>query len=74
MPEYKAPLRDISFVMNELLKAEAFYKKLPGFEDATQERGRRQDTRRFPRSVQAVCRERLARALCRSRIRRTGNA
>ena len=37
MPAYKAPLRDINFVMNELLEAEAFYQTLPGFEEATQD-------------------------------------
>ena len=37
MPDYKAPLRDISFVMNELLEAEAFYQTLPGFEEATRD-------------------------------------
>ncbi|MBA6413966.1 acyl-CoA dehydrogenase C-terminal domain-containing protein [Parahaliea sp. F7430] len=35
MPEYKAPLRDISFVMNELLESEQLYQTLPGFEEAT---------------------------------------
>src|SRR5690606_23729275 len=35
MPEYKAPLRDIRFVMNELLNAEEHYSKLPGGEEAT---------------------------------------
>ena len=35
MPEYKAPLRDISFVMNEVLNAEEHYSKLPGAEEAT---------------------------------------
>jgi len=34
MPEYKAPLRDIQFVRNELLGYEEHYQKL-GFEDAT---------------------------------------
>ena len=37
MPEYKAPLRDVSFVMNELLESEKLYKTLPGFEEATQD-------------------------------------
>ena len=37
MPEYKAPLRDISFVMNELLNSEALYQTLPGYEEATQD-------------------------------------
>ncbi len=35
MPAYKAPLRDISFVMNELLESEKLYQTLPGYEDAT---------------------------------------
>ena len=35
MPEYKAPLRDISFVMNELLESEKLYQTLPGNEEAT---------------------------------------
>jgi alkylation response protein AidB-like acyl-CoA dehydrogenase len=35
MPAYKAPLRDISFVMNELLEAEKLYQTLPGYEEAT---------------------------------------
>ncbi len=34
MPEYKAPLRDIKFVMHELLDCESHYAKL-GYEDAT---------------------------------------
>ncbi len=37
MPEYKAPLRDVSFVMNELLQSEELYQSLPGFEEATQD-------------------------------------
>jgi len=37
MPEYKAPLRDISFVMNELLESEKFYQTLPGFEESSQD-------------------------------------
>ncbi len=37
MPDYKAPLRDISFVMNELLESEKLYQTLPGYEDATQD-------------------------------------
>src|SRR5210317_1479625 len=37
MPAYKAPLRDISFVMNELLNSEALYQTLPGYEEATQD-------------------------------------
>ena len=35
MPAYKAPLRDISFVMNELLESEKLYQTLPGYEEAT---------------------------------------
>ena len=35
MPEYKAPLRDIEFVTNELLDFEQHYANLPGCEDAT---------------------------------------
>jgi alkylation response protein AidB-like acyl-CoA dehydrogenase len=35
MPEYKAPLRDISFVLNEVLNAEQHYQNLPGCEEAT---------------------------------------
>ncbi|SES99497.1 MULTISPECIES: acyl-CoA dehydrogenase C-terminal domain-containing protein [Marinobacter] len=35
MPEYKAPLRDIQFVMNELLGSEQHYAALEGAEDAT---------------------------------------
>jgi hypothetical protein len=35
MPEYKAPLRDIKFVMSELLESETHYANLEGAEDAT---------------------------------------
>ncbi|WP_111496803.1 acyl-CoA dehydrogenase C-terminal domain-containing protein [Marinobacter bohaiensis] len=35
MPEYKAPLRDIKFVMSELLDSEQHYANLEGAEDAT---------------------------------------
>ena len=35
MPEYKAPLRDIRFVRDELLGYEAHYQSLPGCEEAT---------------------------------------
>lgn len=35
MPEYKAPLRDIKFVMSELLNSEQHYASLEGAEDAT---------------------------------------
>ncbi|MBB6521802.1 acyl-CoA dehydrogenase C-terminal domain-containing protein [Pseudoteredinibacter isoporae] len=37
MAEYKAPLRDMQFVMNELLDYPAHYQSLPGCEDATQD-------------------------------------
>ena len=35
MPDYKAPLRDIRFVRDELLGYEEHYQSLPGCEDAT---------------------------------------
>ena len=35
MPDYKAPLRDLRFVRNELLGYEAHYASLPGAQDAT---------------------------------------
>lgn len=35
MPQYRAPLRDIQFVMNELLDAETHYQQIPGGEEAT---------------------------------------
>jgi alkylation response protein AidB-like acyl-CoA dehydrogenase len=35
MPEYKAPLRDMNFVLNEVLDAESHYQSLAGCEDAT---------------------------------------
>jgi alkylation response protein AidB-like acyl-CoA dehydrogenase len=35
MPAYKAPLRDISFVVNELLESEKLHQTLPGYEEAT---------------------------------------
>ncbi len=35
MPSYKAPLRDIDFVINEVLDTEALYQSLPGYEEAT---------------------------------------
>jgi alkylation response protein AidB-like acyl-CoA dehydrogenase len=35
MPEYKAPLRDIRFAMQELLDFDGHYQKLPGAEDAS---------------------------------------
>ncbi|GGO86713.1 acyl-CoA dehydrogenase [Marinobacterium nitratireducens] len=37
MPEYKVPLRDIHFVMSEMLDAESHYRSLKGAEDATPE-------------------------------------
>ncbi|TVQ73071.1 MAG: acyl-CoA dehydrogenase [Oceanospirillales bacterium] len=35
MAEYKAPLRDMQFVLNEVLSLEEHYKNLPGCEEAT---------------------------------------
>ena len=35
MAEYKAPLRDMQFVLNEVLSLEEHYKSLPGCEEAT---------------------------------------
>ncbi len=35
MPEYKAPLRDMQFVINEVLQSGALYQSLPGYEEAT---------------------------------------
>ena len=37
MPTYKAPLREIHFVMHELLESESFYERLTGFEDVTRD-------------------------------------
>ena len=37
MPDYKAPVRDISFVINEVLESEKLYQTLPGFEEATED-------------------------------------
>ena len=37
MPEYKAPLRDMSFVMNEVLESGKLYQTLPGYEEATED-------------------------------------
>jgi len=35
MPVYKAPVRDIRFVVNEVLESEKLYQTLPGYEEAT---------------------------------------
>ena len=35
--QYKAPLRDIQFVMHELLDSESHYKRLPKFQEADRE-------------------------------------
>ena len=35
MPDYKAPVRDMQFVINEVLESEKLYQTLPGFEEAT---------------------------------------
>ena len=35
--QYKAPLRDIKFVMHELLDSESHYKTLPAFQEADRE-------------------------------------
>jgi len=35
MPSYKAPVRDIRFVINELLESETLYQTLPGYGEAT---------------------------------------
>jgi len=37
MPQYKAPLRDMQFVVNEVLQSEALYQTLPGCEEATED-------------------------------------
>lgn len=37
MPDYKAPVRDIQFVINEVLESEKLYQTLPGFEEATED-------------------------------------
>ncbi|MEM9254255.1 MAG: acyl-CoA dehydrogenase C-terminal domain-containing protein [Pseudomonadota bacterium] len=37
MPQYKAPLRDIKFVINEVLESEKLYQALPGCEEATED-------------------------------------
>ena len=37
MPDFKAPVRDIRFVINEVLESEKLYQTLPGFEESTEE-------------------------------------
>ena len=37
MPEYRAPVRDIQFVVNEVLESEKLYKTLPGYEEASED-------------------------------------
>lgn len=37
MPDYKAPVRDIQFVINEVLESEKLYQTLPGYEEATED-------------------------------------
>jgi alkylation response protein AidB-like acyl-CoA dehydrogenase len=37
MPDYKAPVRDIRFVIHEVLESAQLYQTLPGFEEATEE-------------------------------------
>lgn len=37
MPEYKAPVRDIRFVINEVLESEKLHQTLPGYEEATED-------------------------------------
>jgi alkylation response protein AidB-like acyl-CoA dehydrogenase len=37
MPNYKAPVRDIRFVINEVLESEKLYQTLPGYEEATED-------------------------------------
>lgn len=37
MLAYKAPLRDMSFVINELLESEKLFQTLPGYEEATED-------------------------------------
>ncbi len=37
MPSYKAPVRDIRFVINEVLESEKLYQTLPGYEEATED-------------------------------------
>ena len=37
MPVYKAPVRDIRFIINEVLESEKLYQTLPGYGEATEE-------------------------------------
>lgn len=37
MPDYKAPVRDMRFVVNEVLDSEKLYQTLPGCEEATED-------------------------------------
>ena len=37
MPDYRAPVRDMRFVINEVLESEKLYQTLPGYEEATEE-------------------------------------
>jgi alkylation response protein AidB-like acyl-CoA dehydrogenase len=37
MPDFTAPVRDIRFVINEVLESEKLYQTLPGFEESTEE-------------------------------------
>ena len=37
MPDYRAPVRDIQFVVNEVLESEKLYQTLPGCEEATED-------------------------------------
>lgn len=37
MPDYKAPVRDMRFVINEVLESEKLYQTLPGCEEATED-------------------------------------
>ena len=37
MPEYKAPLRDMQFVLHEVFKAEQLWQSLPGTEEVNRE-------------------------------------
>ena len=37
MPQFRAPVRDIQFVINEVLEAEKLYQSLPGCEEATED-------------------------------------